>query len=71
MSYRVLRLPEVINKTGLGRTTLWRMTAEGQFPASISLGGKAIGWIEAEIDGWIEMRMSARQSAPVASTLSM
>lgn len=68
---RVLRLPEVITKTGLSRTTLYTMSKAGQFPESISLGGKAMGWIEAEIDAWIEERMAARQSAPVDATRSM
>ncbi|NML62242.1 AlpA family transcriptional regulator [Massilia sp. RP-1-19] len=71
MTHRVIRLPEVIKKTGLGRTTLYRMSTAGQFPESISLGGKAMGWIEAEIDKWIEERMRARQRTPVAATLSM
>lgn len=68
---RVLRLPEVITKTGLSRTTLYTMSRAGQFPESISLGGKAMGWIEAEIDHWIEERMAARQRTPVAATRSM
>lgn len=70
MSHRVIRLPEVIKKTGLGRTSLYKMSTAGEFPASISLGGKAMGWIEAEIDKWIEDRMAARHKAPVASTES-
>lgn len=70
-THRVIRLPEVIKKTGLGRTTLYRMSTSGEFPESISLGGKAMGWIEAEVDRWIEARMAARQRTPVASTLSM
>lgn len=57
---RVLRLPEVIQKTGLSRTTLYTMSKAGQFPGAISLGGKAMGWIEAEIDQWIEDLMAAR-----------
>jgi prophage regulatory protein len=65
---RVIRLPEVLEKTGLGRTTIWRMEAAGTFPQSVSLGGKAVGWIEAEIDTWIEACMAARQSRPEAST---
>lgn len=70
MTHRVLRLPEVIAKTGLGRTTLWQMTKERQFPESISLGAKAMGWIESEIDKWIEDRMAARQVTPDASNAS-
>lgn len=68
---RVLRLPEVIQKTGLSRTTLYTMSKAGNFPESISLGGKAMGWIEAEIDHWIEELMAARQRTPVAATRSM
>jgi prophage regulatory protein len=71
MSHRVIRLPEVIVKTGLGRTTIYRMELSGCFPKSVSLGGKAVGWIEAEIDNWIEERMAARQGAPAVSTASM
>lgn len=70
MTHRVIRLPEVIKKTGLGRTSLYKLSTSGLFPASISLGGKAMGWIEAEIDRWIEDRMAARQQRPEASTSS-
>lgn len=71
MTHRVIRLPEVITKTGLARTTLYRMSTSNEFPASISLGGKAIGWIESEIDAWIEVRMAARQRQPDDSMASM
>ncbi len=68
MGHRILRLPEVIKKTGLRRTYLYQLTKAGQFPQSVSLGAKAMGWVEEEIDTWIEQRMRARQSAPDAST---
>lgn len=70
MSHRVIRLPDVVAKTGLCRTTIYRMESSGFFPKSVSLGGKAIGWIEAEVDKWIEARMAERQSTPDSSTLS-
>lgn len=69
-NHRVIRLPEVMEKTGLGRTTLYKLSTEGRFPESISLGGKAMGWIEAEIDKWIEDLMAARQRTPAASMAS-
>lgn len=71
MDHRVLRLPEVKTKTGLGRTTIYRMESSGAFPQSIPLGGKAVGWIESEVNAWIEQRMSARQRPPALSTASM
>lgn len=67
---RIIRLPEVMKKTSLGRTTLYRMSKFGDFPESVSLGGKAMGWVEAEIDNWIASRMAARQRTPAASTAS-
>lgn len=70
-NHRVIRLPDVIKKTGLGRTTIWRMSTSGDFPESISLGGKATGWIEAEIDRWIEKRMAARQRTAAGEMESM
>lgn len=64
---RVLRLPEVITKTGLSRTTLYTMSRAGEFPVAISLGGKAMGWIESEIDDWIEKLMTARRPKAAAN----
>lgn len=65
--HRIIRLPDVITKTGLGKTTIYQMENGGKFPKSVSLGAKAVGWIEAEVDRWIEARMRERQSAPDTS----
>jgi len=51
----ILRLPEVKARTGLSRSTVYLKISEGTFPSAISLGGKrAVGWIEEEIQTWIE-----------------
>ena len=55
---RFLRLPEVEARTGLARPTIYVRMAEGSFPKSVSLGGRAVGWIEAEIDEWIRDRIA-------------
>ncbi len=52
--HRIIRLPEVKKLTGLGRSTIYRMMAEKTFPTQISLGPKAVGWLEADIQKWIE-----------------
>ena len=57
MENRILRLPEVTEKTGLSRSAIYLRANQGQFPKSISLGGRAIGWIEAEIDEWINQQI--------------
>jgi prophage regulatory protein len=51
---RVLRKPEVQAKVGLKQATIDQKEAAGEFPKRIRLGrGRAVGWIESEIDGWI------------------
>ncbi|MDE0351216.1 MAG: AlpA family phage regulatory protein [bacterium] len=54
---RVVRLPEVLEVTGLSRTTIWRREREGSFPAPFRLGGegaRAVGWREQDIYDWID-----------------
>jgi prophage regulatory protein len=53
MTHTILRLPQVIKQTGLSRSSIYLRMANKEFPESISLGGRAVGWLENEIDGWI------------------
>ncbi|MEZ0123032.1 MAG: helix-turn-helix transcriptional regulator [Candidatus Reddybacter sp.] len=57
MSYIVLRLPEVKKRTGLSRSSIYLRITNNEFPASISLGGRAVGWLEQDIDEWIVTRI--------------
>ena len=54
---RFLRLPEVLARTGLSRSTIYVRLDQGRFPRPVSLGGRAVGWIEAEVDDWIRERI--------------
>ncbi len=54
---RFLRLPEVLARTGLSRSTVYVRLDEGRFPRPVSLGGRAVGWIESEVDEWIRERI--------------
>ena len=53
---RILRLPEVKAKTGFGRSTIYALMANREFPLSIRIGARAVGWLESDIDQWIETR---------------
>lgn len=53
MSHTILRLPEVKQRTGLSRSTIYLRIANNEFPAPISLGGRSVGWPETAIDEWI------------------
>lgn len=57
MSYIVLRLPEVKKRTALSRSTIYLRMANNEFPRPISLGGRAVGWLEQDIDEWIVARI--------------
>lgn len=50
---RVLRLADVIEKTGLAKSTIYKYADAGRFPRPISLGGKSVGWIDSEIHEWL------------------
>ena len=69
---RLIRLPEVLSRTGFGRTSIYRKMDEGTFPKSLKLGGpledpdkfdsRAIAWIEDEVDQWIQDRIEERKN---------
>jgi len=68
----LIRLNEVMSRTGYGRTSIYRKMEDGSFPKSLKLGGppkdpnefdsRAIAWLEAEVDQWIESRIEDRVS---------
>ena len=59
MTSSVLRLPAVIQRTGLSRSSIYNYIREKRFPAPILLGIRSIGWIETDINAWIEQREAA------------
>ena len=70
---RLIRLNEVLSRTGYGRTSIYRKMAEGTFPKCLKLSGpskdpskfdsRAIAWIEEEVEKWVEDRIEERDSA--------
>ncbi|MGB3723197.1 MAG: AlpA family transcriptional regulator [Pacificimonas sp.] len=53
-STRLIRLPEVRRRVGLGRSTIYRRMEDGTFPRPRQLGGNVVAWTEQEIDNWID-----------------
>lgn len=61
---RLIRLAEVMHKTGMGRSWVFQAVKDGKFPAPISIAGsRAVGFIEHEVDSWIESRITASRNA--------
>lgn len=62
---RIIRLNEVIKRTGLGKTSLYKFIKAKTFPQPIALGERAVGWVEAEVDQWITARINERNLSKV------
>lgn len=59
----ILRLPTVKARTGLSRSTIYLRVSEGSFPPPVSLGARAVGWVEAEVNEWLARRIEASRKA--------
>jgi len=53
----LLRLQQVINRTGLGRSSIYAMASKGEFPKPIKIGVRSSAWLEDEVRDWIRDRI--------------
>ncbi|KTT29573.1 AlpA family transcriptional regulator [Pseudomonas oryzihabitans] len=60
---RIIRLKEVIDSTGLARSTIYKYIGEGSFPKPVSLGDRCVGWVDSEVHDWILARIEERDLA--------
>ncbi|WP_323885402.1 helix-turn-helix transcriptional regulator [Aeromonas caviae] len=58
--HRFIRMREAIQKTGLSKSSIYDLMAKGHFPQTISLGGRAVAFIESEVDAWMAERIATR-----------
>ena len=58
---RILRMPEVVARTGLSARSIRRLVAKGDFPPPIRLGRRTVGWLESEVEAWILARAARRR----------
>jgi len=64
---RILRLKEVIDTTGLARSTIYKYVAEGRFPAPIALSERCSGWVLSEVEDWILAKIEERDEGQAAA----
>lgn len=50
---RLLRLPDVLRITGMGRNTVYTRIKEGTFPKQVKIGPKSVAWRQSEINQWM------------------
>lgn len=58
---RLLRFPAVRERTGLSRSTIWRLERRGEFPRHRRISANAVAWVEEEVADWIRAK-SARDA---------
>jgi len=63
MANTIQRLSEVKSRTGLSRSTIYLRISQNSFPRQVSIGGRAAGWIESEIDNWIDAQIHTSREA--------
>lgn len=56
MKTRIIRRREVEARSGLGRSSIYALMAEGKFPRPVKLSARAVGWYESDINEWLEHR---------------
>lgn len=57
---KFLKLKEVMEMTAMSRSNVYKMMNEGRFPQSVSLGARAVAWVESEVQDWILERIAQR-----------
>ena len=58
MSHQILRIFEVADRTGLARSSIYAKIQAGDFPRLIKLSARSVGWLEADVNQWIERQIS-------------
>jgi prophage regulatory protein len=62
LTERILRLPEVLRRCGISRSTAYDWMSKGEFPQPVRLGARMVGWRESDIAAWLE-RCAPRTAA--------
>ncbi len=63
MPQDLLRLPRLIERTGMGRASIYAAIKRGDFPKPIQLGPRSVAWPSGEIDAWIAERIARSRGA--------
>lgn len=61
--HTILRLPAVMANIGLSRSSIYLRIAEGTFPKPVSLGTRAVGWLQSDIEEWLRQRVELSREA--------
>ena len=57
---RLLRLPQVRERTGLSRSTVYLLESQARFPGRVKVGARAVAWPKDEVQAWIDAKKATR-----------
>lgn len=63
---QILRIAAVTERTGLARSTIYKLIADDGFPRPVELGPRARGWLRSEVESWITSRPRVTGDRPAA-----
>lgn len=67
---KIISVDEVSKKTTLSRSSVYAYAASGKFPASVRLGDRQVGWVEAEVDAWLQERVENHRTTAQSKEVS-
>lgn len=56
---RFIKLPAVLNVSGMSRTQVYKLMGEGRFPRSVRLSARSVAWVESQVQDWMAQRVAA------------
>jgi predicted DNA-binding transcriptional regulator AlpA len=63
---RMLRLPQVIDATGLGKTKIYELQGQGDFPMRVKITAHSVAWVEEDVQAWLAARIQANSTQNTA-----
>lgn len=64
---RILRLAQVLDVTGLGKTKIYELQSQGGFPMRVQITEHSVGWVEGEVQAWLAQRIALSETLRPAS----
>ncbi|MGY0161439.1 helix-turn-helix transcriptional regulator [Edwardsiella tarda] len=58
MATSLIRMPDVIRRTGYGKAWIYKLIAQNCFPKPVKIGSRSIAFVESEVDDWINQRIA-------------
>lgn len=59
---KILKLIDVLDLTGLSRSSVYELCAKGEFPSKVQLTSRSVGWLEGEVHRWIQQQAAKRET---------